>query len=67
MQTERLTKYLADRLSLRNQVLLQEFSRFIPTGKITIYGNSRVYGPVIITFLNDNLAVPTNTLQKMEC
>jgi len=33
MQTERLTKYLADRLSLRNQVQLQEFSRFIPTGK----------------------------------
>jgi len=41
MQTGRLTKYLADRLSLPNQVLLQEFSRFIPTGKITIYGNSR--------------------------
>jgi hypothetical protein len=41
MQTESLTKYLADRLGLPNKVLFQEFSRFFSAGKITIYGNSR--------------------------
>jgi hypothetical protein len=41
MQTERLTKYLADRLGLPNKVLSQEFSRFFATGKIAIYDNSR--------------------------
>jgi hypothetical protein len=57
MQTERLTKYLADILGLPNKVQFKEFSRFFPTGKITM--------PVIIIFLNDDLAIPTNTLQKM--
>jgi len=67
MQTERLTKYLADSLGLQNKVLLQEFSRFFSTGKTTIYVPHGVYRPVIISVLNDDLAVPTNTLQKMEC
>lgn len=64
MQTERLTKYLDDILGLPNKVQFKEFSRFFQQEKLPFIVTHGVYRPVIIIFLNDDLAIPTDTLQK---